>query len=443
MKGKNDMGIFKIFGYGLGSMSNNFIMGVFQSFLLIFYTDVFGIPAMAVSVIFLISKIWDAVNDPMMGAIVDKSPVTRFGKYRPYILFASLPLAIVGFLCFCTPNFSVGGKIVYAAITYTLFGMIFTAYDVPYWAMVPSLSEKEHTRNKLISCARTLCILAMLIASACTEKVVTVLGGGSDAVNKKIGYPKYVAILGVIAVVCAIITFFSTKEVNAPKNEAQSANIFREFKKVCCKPLVMVLISMGCCAMGMAFPATTGAYYMIYYIGNPAMIGLCMIICMGMAMIGSAAAPVFVKKIPAKVMTIVGFLSDIIMGVIIMILGRGSLSVLFVCFGIVGFFIGVRLVTITVMLMQTAQYIAEKNGSRADGICFSLNSFANKIGQALAGAAVSMILAVTGYVANAQQTELAANGILITRSLLPAVIGIAGLVFTVLWKLDTAKKKQV
>lgn len=254
MKGKNDMGIFKIFGYGLGSMSNNFIMGVFQSFLLIFYTDVFGIPAMAVSVIFLISKIWDAVNDPMMGAIVDKSPVTRFGKYRPYILFASLPLAIVGFLCFCTPNFSVGGKIVYAAITYTLFGMIFTAYDVPYWAMVPSLSEKEHTRNKLISCARTLCILAMLIASACTEKVVTVLGGGSDAVNKKIGYPKYVAILGVIAVVCAIITFFSTKEVNAPKNEAQSANIFREFKKVCCKPLVMVLISMGCCAMGMAFP---------------------------------------------------------------------------------------------------------------------------------------------------------------------------------------------
>ena len=95
------------------------------------------------------------------------------------------------------------------------------------------------------------------------------------------------------------------------------------------------------------------------------------------------------------------------------------------------------------MLMQTAQYIAEKNGSRADGICFSLNSFANKIGQALAGAAVSMILAVTGYVANAQQTELAANGILITRSLLPAVIGIAGLVFTVLWKLDTAKKKQV
>lgn len=116
------------------------------------------------------------------------------------------------------------------------------------------------------------------------------------------------------------------------------------------------------------------------------MIGLYMIICMGMAMIGSAAAPVFVKKIPAKVMTIVGFLSDIIMGVIIMILGRGSLSVLFVCFGIVGFFIGVRLVTITVMLMQTAQYIAEKNGSRADGICFSLNSFANKIGQALAGA---------------------------------------------------------
>ena len=83
------MGIFKIFGYGLGSMSNNFIMGVFQSFLLIFYTDVFGIPAMAVSVIFLISKIWDAVNDPMMGAIVDKSPVTRFGKYRPYICIPS------------------------------------------------------------------------------------------------------------------------------------------------------------------------------------------------------------------------------------------------------------------------------------------------------------------------------------------------------------------
>ena len=122
------MGIFKIFGYGLGSMSNNFIMGVFQSFLLIFYTDVFWNSGNGSFCYFSDFKIWDAVNDPMMGAIVDKSPVTCFENTGRIFYLHPFHWQL-GFLCFCTPNFSVGGKIVYAAITLTLFGMIFTAYD--------------------------------------------------------------------------------------------------------------------------------------------------------------------------------------------------------------------------------------------------------------------------------------------------------------------------
>ena len=178
MNKSNEMSGAKVIGYGLGSFGKDFALGVMGSYLLLFYTDVFGVPASAAGVIFLLTKIWDAINDPMMGAIADRSPVTKRGKYRPYILFTCIPLSICCVLCFLSPDFSTGGKIAYAAITYTLTGMIFTAYDVPLWSMVPSLTNDENTKNKLIGAARTFTTIAMFLASAVAYNLVIRLGGG-------------------------------------------------------------------------------------------------------------------------------------------------------------------------------------------------------------------------------------------------------------------------
>lgn len=436
MKESNEMKWYQIIGYGLGSFGKDLALGVMGSYLLLFYTDVFGIPAAAAGAIFFITKIWDAINDPMMGAIADRSPVTKRGKYRPYILFTAIPLSVFCVLCFLSPNWSTGGKIAYAAVTYTIVGMIFTAYDVPLWSMVPSLTNSENTKNKLISSARTFTTIAMMVASAVAYNTIIRLGGGEGVENLKKGYPLFMVIVGVISVVFAFIAYFSTKEVNTPEIPPQEANIFKGFKKIMCKPLLMVLLAMVFCAFGMILPSVSGTYYMIYYLGRPDLIGAYMAICMGLGIVTSILAPILMKRFTAKTLAAVGFGMNIIAGSVIFIIGKGSIPVLFICFGIGGLATGLLMVTITTMLTQTAGYVAERQGYRADGTCFAMNSFAIKVGQAIASSAVSFLLAATGYVANQQQTDSALTGILMSRSIIPAIVAVLGLLCVLCWNIN-------
>ncbi len=440
MNQKNDMSMGQIIGYGLGSLGKDFALGVMGSYLLIFYTDVFGISAAAAGMIFLFTKIWDAINDPMMGAIADRAPVTKRGKYRPFILFTCIPLSVLCVLCFLSPDMSPAAKVAYAAITYTLTGMVFTAYDVPLWSMVPSLTTNEHTKNKLISVARTFTTVAMFLASSLAYGLIIKLGGGETVENLKVGYPVFMVIVGVISVAFALITYFSTKEVNVPDVPPQEPNIFKGFVKVMCKPLVMVLLAMVCCSISMILPSVSGTYYMIYYLGRPELIGPYMAICMGLGIVTSILAPILMKSISAKTLAAISFGVEVVAGVAIFIIGRGSIPVLFACFGLTGLATGMLMVTITTMLGQTAGYIAEKQGYRADGACFSMNSFAIKVGQAVASAAVSFLLAATGYVANAAQTESATLGILASRSVLPAAVAGVGLIFVLCWNINKQER---
>ena len=437
---EKEMGFGRVLGYGCGSITKDLCNAVVQSFLLLFWTDLLGIPAAAATIIFIVAKVWDAINDPMMGALADRMPVTKLGKYRPFVLFASIPLAILYVLLFLAPDFGTPGKIAYAAITYTLMGMAFTAYDVPLWAMVPSLTKNEKVKNMLISSNRTMTMVVMFIASGFTANLVNKLGGGDSIECQKAGYSKVMLIFAIISVIFAMITFFSTKEKYLPETKPQNANIFKDFSTVACKPLVMVLVCMMCAAIGMTLPTAAGAYYMIYYIGDPTKIGIYMICSVSLAVIGTLLAPVLMRKISAQKIVAAAFIIDIIVGILIFVIGHGNLMVLLVLFTIVGATVGLHMVCITSMLIETIQYIAEKKGQRADGVCFSLNSCATKIGQALANGAVSAILAITGYVANAQQGAAAMTGILMTRSILPAIVGVVGLVFALMWSVGGKNK---
>jgi sugar (glycoside-pentoside-hexuronide) transporter len=438
MKEKKELGFASVLGYGCGSVGKDLCNGVVQSFLLLFWTDYFGIPASAAAVIFIAAKVWDAINDPMMGAIADRMPITKIGKYRPFVLFTSIPLAITNVLLFLTPGFGTPGKVAYAAITYTLMGMCFTAYDVPFWAMIPSLTKNEKIKNSLISSNRTLTMIAMFVATGFTTKLVEKFGGG----NEKAGYSRVMQIFAVISVIFAIIAFLSTKEIYLPESKSQNPHIFKDFAKVACKPLVFVLLGMVCIAMAMTLPAVVGTYYMIYYIGQAERIGLYMICSVSLAIIGTLLAPVLMRRFSAKTIVQTAFVVDIITGASIFFIDNSNIALLLVLFAIAGAMVGLHMVCITSMLVDTIQYIAETKGIRADGVCFSLNSFATKIGQALANGSVSAILAVTGYVAVARQTHRALTGILMTRSLYPALIALIGLTVVSFWKIDITKKKE-
>jgi Na+/melibiose symporter-like transporter len=161
---------------------------------------------------------------------------------------------------------------------------------------------------------------------------------------------------------------------------------------------------------------------------------------MGLGIVTSLLAPVLMKKFSAKTLAAVAFGVQLVAGIIIYFVGKSSIPVLFVCFGCVGLTVGMLMVTITTMLTQTAGYIAEKQGYRADGTCFSMNSFSIKVGQAIASAVVSFLLAATVFVAGGEQTATALTGILLSRSIIPAIVGALGLIFVLSWDISSKER---
>ena len=202
----------KIWGYGVGALGKDLANIVISSYLLVFYTNVLGISAAAGGTIMMVTKIWDAINDPMMGIVADKTK-TRWGKFRPYLLFVPIPLAVCAVLTFTPVSFSYTGKLIWAAVTYTLTNTLFTCYDVPMLGMVPSLSDSPRDRNALATSGRFFTTIAILLGSTFAYPMIQYLGGGAEVQNLKKGYPAFLAILGVISIAGAWIAFASTKEV--------------------------------------------------------------------------------------------------------------------------------------------------------------------------------------------------------------------------------------
>jgi Na+/melibiose symporter-like transporter len=163
-------------------------------------------------------------------------------------------------------------------------------------------------------------------------------------------------------------------------------------------------------------------------------------ICMGLGIVTSILAPILMKKFSARTLAACAFGVQVVAGVVIYLVGKSNLAVLFVCFGAVGLTVGMLMVTITTMLTQTAGYVAERQGYRADGTCFSMNSFSIKVGQAIASAVVSFLLAATGYVAGAEQSATALTGILLSRSVIPAIVGALGLICVLSWNISKKER---
>ncbi len=166
-------------GYGLGDTASNLYFQMYINFLLFFYTDVFGIPAAAAGTLFMVSRFWDAVNDPMMGVIADRTD-TKWGKFRPYLLWIMFPLAVIGVLMFTTPDLSTSGKIVYAYITYILMMMAYTAINIPYSALMGVLSPHSTERTSASTYRFVLAFVGAFIVQGLTLPLVNLTGQESE-----------------------------------------------------------------------------------------------------------------------------------------------------------------------------------------------------------------------------------------------------------------------
>jgi GPH family glycoside/pentoside/hexuronide:cation symporter len=194
-------------GYGLGDTACNIVFQIVINFLLIFYTDVFGIGAAAAGTLLLVVRLFDGITDPIMGGIADRTN-TKYGKYRPYLLWMALPYAVLGVLAFNTPDAGMTLKLVYAYITYTLLMTIYTAINIPYSALGGVMSKDSSERASIQSYRFALAMLGGALTVYLLPKLVNYFGNGDESV----GYPLAMMVFGIAAIICFALSFVYTKE---------------------------------------------------------------------------------------------------------------------------------------------------------------------------------------------------------------------------------------
>ncbi len=422
--------------YGLGDLASQFVWTFVGSYLTIFYTDIVGLAPIAVSAIMIIARIWDAFNDPMMGAIAERTR-TKFGRFRPFIAFGCPFLAIFGVLTFTSP-FAQGSHaaVIWAAVTYIIAGMLYTLVNIPYGAMAAVMSEDANQRNTINSSRNIGMNLGMVIVNAASAGLALKFSGAGAQVANGHGYMMTAVIYGCISIPLFLIVFFTSKEVVQPvANPAKFS--FKDTILNLAKNKYLMIITLIMIIQMTAFMGRIAitAFYVIYCLGSFTMIALIMTIPSIGGIIGSFFVPAIAKKIGKRNVLMFSMIIQAI-GLIIMFLAPfDNIKMVLVGCWIFGLF-NVGFPMSLSMVADSVDYMELKSGVRTDGTAYATYGLATKIGNAIGAAAGVLILGAFGYVANAQQTPEAMRGINITVNLIPAILFLVAAACCLLWKMS-------
>lgn len=422
-------------GYSLGDAASNLFFQTFILYLPFFYTDVFGLPAAAMGTMFLVTRIWDAINDPIMGAIADRTN-TRWGKFRPYILIMGPPLALGGLLTFTTPDLGTGGKILYAYLTYTLLTMLYTAINVPYSALMGVMSPNSLERASVSQYRFVAAFVGQMIVSGATLYLVGRLGGG----DAQVGWQRTMSAFGLLAAVLFSVTFFTTRErVFPPKGQkADTRQDLRDLVRN--KPWILIAVATVFQLLYAVMRGSSTPYFFKYYVLGQELRIFSWKVQLGVdaftsafAMVGNlstlvgALLAILFAKILDKKNTYSGFLiASAVISCGFYFLQPHNVLLIFGLNVVVSFFVGAVSVLQWAIYTDTADFGEWKFGRRATGLVMAASLFALKLGLAFGGTFVGWILDWHGFVSNAVQTESALHGIRLLMSFYPAVFGVIG-----------------
>ena len=425
-------------GYGLGDTASNLYFQMFVNFLLFFYTDIFGIPAAAAGTMLMVSRFWDAANDPIMGIIADRTN-TKWGKFRPYLVWMSIPLAVVGVLTFITPNFSVGGKIVYAYITFTLVMMAYTAINIPYSALMGVISPSSEERTSVSTFRFVLAFVGAFIVQGLTLPLVNLFGGGHQAV----GFPVTMAVFGLLACILFYITFTTTRErVVVPVT--QKSSLKKDIKNLLKNRPWMYLLIMGIFTLGyVIIRSGTILYYFKYYLGNEILASLFMVLGTIAVIVGVASTQFFAKKFGKKRLYIAVMGLSTLLTMLFYFIPADQIVLIFVVHILISLVMAPQAPLLWAMYADTADYSEWKNERRATGLVFSAATFAQKFGIAIGGGMAGWLLAFFGFVANTQQTPDTLNGIRLMMSFIPAIGSLIATIAAFFYELDDDTMKHI
>jgi GPH family glycoside/pentoside/hexuronide:cation symporter len=408
------------------------------SFLAVFYTDVFGIPAAAAGTMFLVTKVVDAITDPIMGAVADRTR-TRWGKFRPYLIFAGAPMAGAAVITFSTPELSDSGKLIYAYITYSLMMLCYTVLSTPYSSLSGVITAHPQERNTLISFRFIAAFAGTTLVNKFTLPLVEYLGAGDEA----LGWQFTMALYGLIAGIAFAITFFSTRERIAPPPQ-QNTSPWSDINDLLNNRPWLILIGLAIVIM-MTITLRGGSsyYYLKYYLARPELISDYLFV-QGIALgVGAAMTPLLTRfidktKLLMLLMSVVGLLS-----IAMYFVPPDQVSMIFALNVLICLALGPKSPLAWSMYADSADYTEWKTGRRATGMTFSAATFAQKLGGALGAAVMLWGLAGIGYVAKEAQSDASQTGIALLHTVVPGVIALLAVVIISFYPLTNSKLVQI
>jgi len=441
------------FSYGFGDLASVLYWQTFMLYFTFFYTDVFLIPASAAATMFLISRIWDGVNDPLMGIIADRTK-TRWGKFRPYLLWICVPFAVVGVLTFTVPNFGPTGKIVWAYATFIAIMMLYTAINIPYTALLGVISPDSSERTTVSSMKFLFAFAAGIIISATLLPMTKALGGGNDARGWQLSFVIY----GIAAVIFFLIAFKGTRErVQPPKS--QKSSVKKDlFELVTNGPWLIMLATTITFILFVAVRGSVTVHYFKYVIGSKELTLPFMgtktftfeTLASAFNTIGQISSFTgvllvswFAKRVGKKKAFSIIFIVAIASTAAYYFLNAEQMALIFL-FQITGSITGGPLsVLLWAMYADTADYGEWKHGRRATGLIFSASTMSQKFGWAFGAFVALNLMSQVGFEPNKVQSLDSLNGLILLFSLIPAGFGALSALILLLYPLNDKRVEQI
>ena len=424
-------------GYMVGDVGNNFLFDMGQLYLLKYFTDQLGLNSAVAGTIFLVAKVWDAFMDISVGTWIDnRTNIGKRGKFRPFMLWAAIPLALLLIANFTMPDFSVTGKLVWAYVAYMLFGTVYSISNVPFGSMITAMTKNSQERSELASYRQAGSNFGLMMATIGFMPIVKALP------NEKIGYTVAVVVFAIAGVLCQWFAYANTKEnyQSEPKPKVSKAEIKESYKALLKnKPLLTVSIVNLFTFSAFNLKLAVQVYYCQYVLKDLTAESLLGFFSIGMVFVSVFLTPMLTKKFDKKNVYILGCAIWAVGDILGFFFASNTFMLVFLT-SIAYLGNGFTSALNWALVSDCVEYGEWKTGIHSEGLVYSFFTYFRKLSQALAGFIPGIVLAMVGYVPNQAQTATALLGIRGLMFIYSATLAVVTIV--VMWKLYPLTEKR-
>lgn len=439
-------------GYGFGDMASSMFWKVFSYYLPFFYSNVFGLTLDQVAILLMATRIWDAVSDPMMGVIADRTQ-TRWGKYRPYLLWMAVPFALCGVLLFTTPDWSPQAKLIYAYFSYILMMTVYTAINVPYGAMLGVMTDNSSEKTTFSSYRMFFAYIGSFIVLFMWEPMVKYFGSTMSLAGS---WQAAMIVVATICIVLFVLTFALTKE---RVSVSTSSSVMHDMKSLFRNTPFWILVGAALCTnLFLTLRGSAVAYFFKDYIPEGAHLavgGLSVLFYAGLFlsageisnMVGVACTSRLSARIGKKNTFFCSMLVLAVLSVLFYFIPvtQTGFILMFLLQVLICVFAGIISPLLWSMYADVSDYSESTYGSASTGLIFSSSSMAQKFGSAFGGALVMWLLAAFGYqtAEGSVQTAEALDGLNLLMSFIPAAVAVLAMILIWFYPLTPSKMSEI